>query len=95
MERQKLKASKKASRLEAKKERTEKRKAENTELLDKIKVDSQSPPEVLWRPIEKWQADNLRPAIEEHVTPATFFQSGDIGEPVYPDSKSSKTWHES
>ena len=47
MERQKLKASKKASRLEAKKERTEKRKAENTELSDKIDVDRQSPPEVL------------------------------------------------
>ena len=47
MERQKLKASKKASRQEAKKERTEKRKAENSELSDKIDVDSQSPPEVI------------------------------------------------
>ena len=40
MERQKLKASKKASRLEAKKERTEKRKAENTELSNKVDVNS-------------------------------------------------------
>ena len=42
-----MKASKKASRLEAKKERSEKRKAENIELSDKIAVDNQSPPEVL------------------------------------------------
>ena len=40
MERQKLKASKKEARLEAKKERTERRKAENAELSDKIDVDS-------------------------------------------------------
>ena len=47
MERQKLKASKKASRQEAKKERSEKRKAENSGLSNKIEVGSQSPPEVL------------------------------------------------
>ena len=85
MERQKLKASKKASRLEAKKERTEKRKAENTDISDKIDVDSQSPPEVLWRPIKNGQADNLQPAVGEYVMLATFFQSGDMREPVYLD----------
>ena len=95
MERQKLKASKKASRLEAKKERTEKRKAENTELSDKIDVDSQSPPEVLWHPTKKWQADNLQPAVGEYVMLATFFQSGNMGERVCPDKKSSETWQES
>ena len=42
-----MKASKKASRLEAKKERSEKRKAENSGLSNKIEVGSQSPPEVL------------------------------------------------
>ena len=41
-----MKASKKASRLEAKKLRTEKRKAENADISDKIDVDNQSPPEV-------------------------------------------------
>ena len=40
LERQKLKASKKEARLEAKKERTERRKAENAELSNKIDVDS-------------------------------------------------------